>query len=669
MAKKRVHARRRSPFHGDDDQPSSPTEQSWYAATDPTACAGAAWAWCDRIRTQHQSDAMMDLVYDAIYRGRPVGEAGANWGRQYLLLRSGVLINLNVIMSIVDTAVARFSKRRPFPVISADDAKQSEKKFATRASRVLRRKLAVPALERANPRVLRDMCIRGDGCMKAYREDGDVAYKRIPIYEVLVDPFEAEIDAIRTWAHVRPEPRDVLLARYPKFADEIRNAPRYTTGDPLSLWTHQQQTLADTVEVRELWYLPTSPKAKDGLHIVTVRGHVVYSRKWRSPRAPIQRCQWSAAQRAFRGDGLVGQLAGIQEQINDILRDAREGLKHGSQLTVFVQRGANVNKHHLRARWPKVVEVDGPEPKYIAPNPVSEQAVRILMLLIEQAYQISGISQMAAQSKNTLGANASGKAIDTMDDLQSERFAHVEADYQQYRVLLGASTIDIAQDIADEVAGKLTPAFDQDEDMVEEAAEWISDLDWTKLDIDSGPFHLVLEPANYLADSRAGRLSQVAELTKNGLIPNPAVQADLFNEPDLQRANRSLLGPKHKLDRIMEDLANTEVPMMEIAPDQYTDLDSGLPMALGELNEMESTRDPMRPDEELDEICARYREWIELAKQQQTARTPPPAPTPGAPMPGAAGPGMPPPVVGPSPIPQQMIPVSPLPGAAPGLPQ
>jgi hypothetical protein len=96
---------------------------------------------------------MMDLVYDAIYRGRPVGDNGSGFGQQYLLLRSGVLINLNVIMSIVDTAVARFSKRRPFPVISADDAGWTEKGFAERASRVLRRKLAVPQLERANPRV------------------------------------------------------------------------------------------------------------------------------------------------------------------------------------------------------------------------------------------------------------------------------------------------------------------------------------------------------------------------------------------------------------------------------------------------------------------------------------------------------------------------------------
>lgn len=632
---------------------------NWWAYTSPEECAEAAWNWVDRVRANHAADAMMDLVYDAIYRGRPVGERTASYGQQYLLLRSGQAINLNVIMSIVDTAVARLTKRRPFPVISAIDAGWTEKAFAEEASRVLRRKLAVPEIERTNPRVIRDMCIRGDGCMKAYIEDGDVAYRRIPIYEVIVDPFEAEIDQIRTWAHVRPEPRDVLAARYPAFREQIAAAQNYTSKDPWSIWTYQQRTIADTVEVRELWHLPTSPKADDGLHVVTIRGCVIHSRPWRHPRAPIQRTQWSAAQRGFRGEGLVAQLVGVQEQINEILTDAREGLKHGSQLTVFVQRGANVNKHHLKARWPKVVEFDGQPPTYVAPNPVSEQAVRIMLMLIEQAYQISGISQMAAQSKNVLGANASGKAIDTMDDLQSDRFAHVEADYQQYRVLLGASTIDLAKDIADEVAGDLGPYFDQDEDRIEQAASWIDEIEWRKADIDAGSYRLVLEPINYLADSRAGRLSQAAELAKNGILTNPLQIADLFTEPDIQRANRTMLGPKHKLDRIMADLANPSIPMIDLAPDQYTDLDLGIQMALGELNEAESQRNC--PPEVLD----RYRDWIALAEEQRKIRAQPSAPASvgAAPMPMPSG--LAPDAAAVSPVPPQAP--LPVPAAAPGL--
>lgn len=658
--KKRIRARRRSEFHGDEDQPAS-NAVTWWTADSPEECAESAWSWVDRVRSSHLADAMMDLLHDAIYRGRPVGEQG--FGEQYLLLRSGAIINLNVVMSIVDTANARFTKRRPFPVISADDAGWTEKLFARRASRVLRRKLGVPQMERENPLVIGDMLRRGDGCMKAFIEDGDVSYKRIPIYEVLVDPGEAEHGNIRTWAHVRPEPRDVLMARYPAFRDEIAEAQSYRATD--MLFAPMRQTVADMVEVRELWHMPTSPRAGDGLHVTTIRGCVIRSRAWRHPRPPIIRYQWSPIPRMFRSGGLVEQLIGIQEQINDILKDAREGLKWGSKLTIFVQRGAQVNKAHLRGLHPKVVEFDGVAPQYVAPNPVSEQAIRILMLLIEQAYQISGISQMAAQSKNTLGANASGKAIDTMDDLQSERFAHVEGGYQQSRVMLGASTIDLAQDIADEAAGRLGPAFEQSEDVIEkkDVAAWIKQIEWNKCDIDGGSYHCILEPVNYLADSRAGRLSQVAELSKNGIITNPVVQADLFDEPDLQRANRSLLGRKHKIDRIMEDLADPSIPMLELAPDQYTDVDLGLEFAIGELNEAESMPDV--PAEVLD----RYRTWIRLAEKVQKDRQPAMgAGAPAAPTDPLAAAGVPP-VVGPAPIPQQPLPVLPPGLTAPGMPQ
>lgn len=621
---KATRMRRKGEFHGDDplegDAVPQATRQFW-DCEDATACADAAWSWVDRLRTQYSADAMMDLVHEAVYRGRPIGSSGGTMGRQYLLLRSGVMLNLNIVMSMVDTATARLTKRRPMPMISADDARYSQRRFAKRCSRVLRRKVGGTQVSSISPDVIRDMCIRGDGVFKAEIRDGDVHAKRIPVYELVWDPFEAEQGSPRTLAHVRPEPRSVMAARYPKFAREIMEAPVYSRQDPWATWAYQSPAHSDYIEVRELWHLPSGCDAEDGQHVVTVRGAVICREPWRWDDFPVSQTQWSAPTRGVgRGCGLVEQLLGIQEQINEILRDAREGLKHGSQLVIFAQRGSNVNKHHLRKRWPAVVEHDGPEPHYVAPNPVSEQAIRILLMLIEQAYQISGISQMAAQSKNTLGAGASGKAIDTMDDIQSDRFAHVESSWQQARVKLGKCLTWLASDLYKAAHGKNDNEHCYEEQPEyggkDELAAWIAGTDWSKLDLDSGDYHLVLEPVNYLADSREGRLSQVAELGKNGLIPDPAIQADLFDEPDIQAANRIILGPKHKLDMMMEGLADPDVPMFELLPDQYTNLALGVLMAKGELNEAEASRKFDREDPELEVVCERFREWIEHAKQQ-----------------------------------------------------
>lgn len=617
-----VVARRKGQFDGDEDNPIG--HRPWYRAETGLELANEAWTWVDRLRAGVATEAMMDLIHEAIYRGRPVGSNATQAGRQYLLLRSGALLNLNIVMSMVDTATARLTKRRPMPMISADNGGYSAKRFAKKASRILRRKIGGPEISEVSPSIIRDFCIRGDGVIKAEAYDGDVHHKRIPIYELVMDPFECENGGARTLAHVRPEDRAVICARYPKFHTEIMDAPAYQRREPWATYAYQQQTASDYIEVRELWHLPSSAFANDGLHIVTIKGVVVCRERWRWGLFPVVRPQWSAptrgesGERGNRGSGLVEQLAGIQEQVNDILKDAREGLKHGSQLTIFVQRGANINKHHLRKRHPAVVEHDGAEPHYVAPNPVSEQAIKILLLLIEQAYQVTGISQMAAQSKNTLGAGASGKAINTMDDLQSDRFAHVESSWQQSRVKLGLVTVHMAQDLYDQAHSKDGLLFDEQPDPCakEDLAAWIAETEWTKVDIQGGDFSLIIEPVNYLADSREGRLDQVKELGANGMIPDPSIQADLFDEPDIQAANRTILGPKHQLDSIMEALSNPKVPMFELQPDQYMNLALGVLMAKGELAEAASSRVWGEEDEELEIVLERYRQWIGLAKDQ-----------------------------------------------------
>ncbi len=666
-------------FRGDSDQPVAQEAYKWWAESDSRNASSKLWSWVDKHRSWWSQASIMDLVYEAAYRGQPVGAMTRATGGQYLLMRSGILINLNVIMSNVDTLTARMTKRRPMPVINADDATYSEKLFATETSRVLRRKVGGKDVDKDWPLVIRDTLIRGDGCYKVFPRNGDVGVKRTPIYEWIVDPFEAEHGGPLQMVHNRPVPRDTMRAMFPKYAKEIDAAPVYNRNDPWAVYAYQTARTHDYIEVCEGWHLRSDDDASDGQHIISIKGNgspVICREEWEAPRFPLARFSWSPPTRAWRGLGLVEQLWGIQEQINDILRDAREGLKHGSQLTIFAQRGANVNKNHLRARHPKIVEFDGATPQFVAPNPVSEQAIRILMMLISQAKEMAGNNDQSTSGQNPLGASASGKALETMDDLQDNRFSHVVSNIQNGRVELGHIIVDQARalycaahpDEDDDEDAKREP-FEEQPDKTDEddLAPWIKNTDWSEMDIDGGTYHLVLEPANFIADSRAGRFSDIAELGKNGLIPDPAMQADLFQEPDIQRANRTILGPKHRLDRVMEGLANPEVDLLSIQPDQYMNLDLGILMANGELNEAESHRRPGVEDETLDLVCDRYRQWIDMAKQQkqqgaglgvspqgaqmnnivaaQNAGGLLPsmggAPQPGMAPPGAAGPGVP----------------------------
>jgi len=604
--------------------------------------ANAVFGWIERLRARRRVSGLRDLLHEAIYKGRPLGSLGDN---EQAWLKSSARSpgQLNLARSMVDTATARLTKVRTFPVISADDATWGEKRNAKTASRVIRRKLGSAKLERQKPAVIRAALIRGTAVQKVIRRGGDVDVEHVPRYEIVHDPREARYGEPRCLAHIKPVPKSVLAERFPEYQEQIDHAATYETQDAWMAYVYDGPGYNDHVEVADIWHLPSGPDADDGTHVIAIRGVVLLWEPWTRPRMPLVFTHWSPPIDEMWGQGLVEDLAGIQSLVNRIAQDSQEGHYWSSAVKLFVQRTSGINKHHMKARYPALIEHDGPVPAYIAPNPQVEQALRLLDWYIQRAYEISGISQMSASSKSTLGSNASGKALDTMDDLQSDRFAHVEAGWK-------ASQCELAQVMIDEAR-----AISEDESIARsDKAAWITATDWSRVDTDAGDYHLYIEPENFIPGTRAGRLEYIEALGKNGLIPDPSMIADGFDEPDLQRMNRTTLGPLHNIQRIADGLADPRVPMFDLQPHANMNLPLAKLVINGELNEAEACG---ASDEELQ----RYRDWLEYLRELMTSATsgspslpgsmpdnmgPQPNATtlqPGLPMPGGPpGPGMPP---------------------------
>lgn len=610
--------------------------------------AAALFAAIDRLRTMRTTETMLDKIHEAIYSGRPIAAAGRASSAQFLAFSRSAPAIINVTQAKVDAVTSRLAKRRPFPCISADDSSWTERRFAKRATRVMRSRLGMTDVERMRPNVLRDGVMKGTGVTKVYAQDGDVQLERVPRHEILVPPFEARYGTPRQKFHLKSYPVEVLLDAYRDKAD--REAIESAIERDSEEWLYRQEYLGDdTAEaehalVAEAWHLPSSRKAEDGRHVIAVRGRVLLDEPWTRPRFPLAYCHWSAPVSGFWGRGLVETLAGPQAKINDLGRDIQEALFYASQLVIFSPRGANINKEHLRGRHPRVVEYDGALPSYVAPLPVSPQIFQFLDWLINMCDDLSGLSRDYQSGRTSLGANASGKAMDTHYDIQSDRFALQELAYALFAVDLGSLMIDTAREIAEEDRAN--------------AALWIKDLPWRKVDVDAGNYHLKLEPVNFLPDSRAGKLSTVMEMAQAGLITDPMAVLDLFDEPDIAAGNRIALGPIHAIQASLEGLDDTETPIQDILPDPQWHLEMALAFYKGAYNEATAGRAP-------DKILERYRyaiKWTDnLIKESQAAQAPagglaapPPGgpPVPGAPPPpeagmlppGAAAPPMPTPI-------------------------
>lgn len=579
----------------------------------------------------------MDLLHEAIYEGRPVGRRIATAAMDFLRAQQGASSYLNVLQSMVDTIVARNGKRRSMPVISCDDAEYTEKLYARRASRVLRRKIGQPAYERMLPMMMRDAVVRGDGFVQAFRDGGDVSIERFPRSELVFDDGEARNGMPRTMARVKLVDRDILIARYPKHKDRILAL----SPAPRDYWTSYDYDMPmdlDQVEVGYGWRLPTSRDADNGRMVVCIRdgGIPLEEDSWCRPRFPFARVQWTPSMRGYYGIGLIQQLAGSQHKVNELWRDHQEALYWGSALKIFQQRAANVDKNHMRARHPAIIETDGPVPTYIAPDPASRQAMDSLRWLIQQMYEISGISQAAAASKNPLGPNASGKALDTMYDIESDRFSQFETQYAMARVDVGMIILDEAREMAEDKRDGELPTYKDEDGEVHpiELAPWIDQVDWDRFDFDGGTYHLAMEPINFLPDTRAGKLDALGDLGKiPGLLTNPMQTASLFDEPDLQRSFRHLLGPYRMLEKVMEMLGDESVSITECVPTPQMDPKLAQEMALGELGNAYS-------EGASDALIGRYRWFLSMLEGLQKMAVPPSAPSPdqGAPMPGMPGP-------------------------------
>jgi hypothetical protein len=634
----------------DDDGPT--LSSAWWSLTGEP-CTSAVFGWIDRLRSRHRRQAMMDALWEAVYKDTPLGSTlDANVSVAAMRTQQS---RQNIIMSMVDTLGARIAKRRPFPVISADDAGPSEKLFAKRASRALRRKMGKPDVERRSPLCARDGLIRGSGVMKAYRDGGDVFVERVPRRELFVDPAEAQYGTPRVMAQLKRVDRSVVMAMFPTRAAELKLVSRA----PRDEWSVTDETSdADLIEIGEAWHLPSKLGGDDGCHVILVRGLTpLRCEQWTRSAFPFAFFQFNEALDGFWGTGLVAHAAPIQQEINSMLRDMGEGISLGMQLKVFLPRGSNVNKNHMRARNPAIIEYDGAKPEYEAPLPFNPGVLSYLQWRIQQAYEMAGISQAAATSKSSLGNGASGKALDTQYDIESDRFSHVELQYAMFRVDVGRCLLDEARALYAEAnatgADRVADAIDKNE-----LAPWIKELDWSRVDLDSGDYHLNLEPINFLPDARSGKLAQVKEMSEAGLLQNPMQTAALFDEPDIARANRYMLGPYRMLERWCEALADLDIDLESLQPQpvHLAQRDLAKQMVIGELsNQMADAHSP--PTDEEDEIQSRYRWALDMLKASATGIGPSASPAMGAPAPMPPDPtmgGMPAPMMPPGPGPDPM---------------
>ena len=459
------------------------------------------------------------------------------------------------------------------------------------------------------PKLLTDACVYGTAVARISFHGGKPCADRVFPYELLIDDLDAREGKPTQLIHRRIVQRDRLAALYPKAADAIEAAE----STRLRVLTSTMQ--ADMVEVYEAWHLPSGPDAKDGRRVVAIEGAALAVEDWTRDDFPFVFLRGTSghAQMGFWGTGMAEVLGSLQSLVNDNVVALQEATS-AATFKWAVEKGSQLARAQLNNRIGGVMEYVGKPPTPMETPDVARQFIEFVEWAARQAYQLVGVSQMAAQSMKPAGLD-SGAALREFADVQTQRFALLSKAYARMHVDAAVQFIRSARD--SDAEGGIT--------VNSPGQKFLKKIRWSDINLDDDAYVCQPWPTNLLPKTPAARIQFTQELLRAQMI-TPAQGLKLLRFPDVAE----VLGQETAAEEYASWLLCELIDEQEwVAPDPLTPL----PLIADKVKKayVQSLTEMEEDDPRLDHV----RNWLVSADALLT----PPAPPPGLP---GAGPTPPP---------------------------
>ena len=542
-------------------------------------------------------------------------------------------LSINVVRNMCNAATSMLIRSRPYVNFQTDGADFSMMRLSRKRERFVQAHFVRERLHQTSHARVRNCAIFGTGGTKVIRRDGKIRYENILPGEILVDEQEGMAGDPPCIYQAKLVDKLNLAALYPEFKEQITRAG--AVGSRGGIGTSSQ-----CLVVYGWHFRSTLDEKHDGVEALCIDGATLYSREYKWLKFPGTFMRWEESPFGFYGTGIPAELVGIQYEINTLLRMIRDACYFGGNLKILAEKGANLNLAQFsNSLKVPVIEYVGRPPSWVVNDVASAQIFQHLQYLVQTAYNVTGISQLDAQSQ-TPAATMSGRARLVHQNNESLRFKAAVERYENGYIELAARTIEAATDELEE---------NGDQDVIfrgHEHLEQISLKDVALEDADE-PMDIQAWSSSQLAQSPGARIEQVDFLVQNQYVPRNRglVMMDLGNdfraEMDIQNAPYNLID--ERIERmVLEGEPQTPTPMMDL---EYAKTRV----------QLEIQRCEMRagvPPDRIDLLREFWNQTVDLlakAEQGEAALNPPAPADAGAgagAMPGAM-PGAPPPPAAP----------------------
>lgn len=541
-----------------------------------------------------------DVYHAGLYGGgaasmtlRQVDMTGYSYG--------GAAMPHNVCRGATDTLVAKVAKHRPLPQVLTNRGDWRAKKRGKKLTQLIEGAFyTLRIFETWAHRVVRDACIFGRGAMYFWREGKRLRAERVHVWELYVDAWDAHYGEPRNLYRVRSADRGVLFERFAKGEskerrEEIREALESATGTSL-LDDSETETSpsVDRVDVVEAWHLcddenahadPSETEEHEctGRHVVCVAGATLLDEPWTRASFPIPILSYNEPLTGVFGQGLVEQLEGFQTSIN-YSTERLEEMHRQSGVLIATPIGSEIVDAEVRNGVGNLItHKPGAPPQVIQIDLVNEHVRARPRELREDALNDAGLSEMSVQSQKPAGIE-SGIALQTLDDIESERFIIFGRQYEAWCLEVSRQIIECIRDIVKEF-GDFSAAVPIKGGMLP--------LNWKDVYVDG--FELRIFPAALLPSQPAARMQRLVELFDKGIVDRSTFLREL-GAPDLAAELDTETADKLNVDERIEVMLDAEEDEGEEKaykpPTAYQDLAWAAKRAQQRLNQAETDGAP-----------------------------------------------------------------------------
>lgn len=502
----------------------------------------------------------------------------------------GVQTQINVIKSAIQTIASKISQAniRPFfiPSDGTYDTTQACLKLQGYFDIWLDEQHAYPKSVMA----FRDAAIFDVGVMHVDAENRSLA--RVPSWEYFIDPGEY-LHGLVTET-MRYQKNFSLLSLYAKIDNpkikKLIDEDRHCQGQFVEYWDLYQGKKYEFFDGKQM---------RDPVKIDYTQYGGLY-------RRPFVEIFYEKPIKGFFSTSLCDDLYPIQRQIDEMVKRLDAATRNAILQMILVPKGsglkASVLENNVRA-YDFTPGPDGGAPISISPPAINQQFVELLQLYIKQAYDMAGVSQLSAQSKAPSNLE-SGKALDTMEDIESDRF---NVQLQQFTHLL----VDCARVAID--------CFPSDQRILERPGK-NERVTWGDVRKQRDLFHIQFSAASSLSKDPNEKFQQIQMLANMGLIDKSQMR-HFAQLPDLQGVYTAIDSSHNHGEAVIERCIKTgDITYLETLDGM--DFEKQI---VSRLNQMESAGDKKEYIDNLTKLLVKVNTTNKVISQKNA---PPPPPEP-----------------------------------------